>query len=139
MAKIRVLYVEAADQPARVLEIDNHSYEQQSKLVKGPYDTHGYLESVPLPTGHTLWCNEEGLLDGLPLNRVVECGLGEGRVSLAEAMTGIPLMQRYPNRIHGPFFITGDVNPHGYSKGLAPKDIETLKAHLKIEVQEGAA
>lgn len=29
----------------------------------------GYLEHVTLPQGLSLWCNEEGLLKGMPFNR----------------------------------------------------------------------
>ena len=28
----------------------------------------GYVQMVPLPDGRELWCNEEGKIDGLPVN-----------------------------------------------------------------------
>jgi hypothetical protein len=31
----------------------------------------GYIEAVSLPNGIVLWCNEEGLLEGLPQNLIL--------------------------------------------------------------------
>lgn len=131
MAKIRVLHVERAG-VGTVREIDNHKLADMQRLVGG------YVESVPLPTGHTLWCNEEAILDGLPLNMVVTAGLGAGKKSLAEEMTGIPLASTYKARIHGAFYVSGADNGHGYSKGLTAKDLTVLAKHLGVTVEEGA-
>lgn len=132
MAKITVLFVEKRGAAGVVREVDNRSYEAQSALVGG------LLESVALPTGHTLWCNEEGLLLGLPFTLVVECGVGEGRTPFAEQLTGLPFARRYPAPIHGPFYVSGPEDGDGYSKGLRARDLPVLAEHLGIEIAQEA-
>lgn len=59
--KIRVLYVKTGEKPV-VVEIEN-KLEAMQKLVGG------YIEAVPLEREIDAYCNEEGKLIGLPLNR----------------------------------------------------------------------
>lgn len=63
MKKIKVVFVEPG-QTARITEIDN-SLESMQKIVGG------YIERFTLDDEVCIICNEEGKLEGLPLNRAI--------------------------------------------------------------------
>lgn len=42
----------------------------------------GYIELVRLPHGLELWCNEEGLMNGSKMNRVIESDMGTRVVAI---------------------------------------------------------
>lgn len=63
MKTIKILLVKPQTQP-EIKEINN-DLETLQKLVDG------YIEAVQLTSSHTLICNEDGKLIGLPFNREV--------------------------------------------------------------------
>lgn len=88
------------------------SYDQLSNAVGG------YLEAVPCPNngGHDLYCNEEGKLEGLPLN---------------------PVMTRFWRaRLATDDFLVGDCvfancDEEGETLGLTAEECDALEAQLK--------
>ena len=64
--QIRVLFCRVG-KPAKIRAVDNELHALQTMVD-------GYIETVTMPDGAILVCNEEGLLMGLPWNRKV-CGV----------------------------------------------------------------
>jgi hypothetical protein len=94
VAKIEVVVVKA-DDPVPKLELIENDLETFQQTVGG-----GLVQCVPLHCGGrllNLWCDEEGLLKGLPPNRPV-----------------LELRQW----IHGTFFITGQTSRGGDSTSV---------------------
>lgn len=98
--KITVLLIEAGKKPVKT-EIDN-SLESFQKLVGGYIEcTYPYEELVGLV------CNENGKIDGLPMNRAMRTDYGKGEVY---------------DIICGTFFITG-LGKDGNFRSLNDKEI----------------
>ena len=79
---INILAIKPGEQPER-LTIDN-TLEAKQKLVGG------YIEAFGLMDGACIYCNEEGKIDGMPLNRGITMNdaTGEGGDELVEIMAG---------------------------------------------------
>ena len=95
MSKITVV-VFTVDGESEVKEIDDNLRVMQ-ELVGG-----GYIEAVYYG-GYTLWCNEDGISKGFPLNRYVG-----------------------PHAILGTFFISKD-DDEGDMVSLTSEDVEKVK------------
>lgn len=100
MNKIRILVVEPDKEPYEI-EI-NHTLENMQKVVGG------LIEFVELEDDVDLICNEEGKMNGLPLNRIIKNDI-----------------------IAGTFFIAGQCN--GDTISLNNKQIEKYKEVFKLE------
>ena len=107
MSKIRAFVVRLQDEPA-VEEIENDLATFQ-KLVGG------YVEIINLGHGLSLWCNESGALEKLPLNRGVVC-YSEG------VHTGAHF-------IRGTFFVTR-YDAHGDAASISEGDARALRLRL---------
>lgn len=79
---INILAITPGEQPER-LTIDN-TLEAKQKLVGG------YIEAFGLMDGACIYCNEEGKINGMPLNRGITMNdaTGEGGDELVEIMAG---------------------------------------------------
>ena len=79
---INILAIKPGGQPER-LTIDN-TLEAKQKLVGG------YIEAFGLMDGACTYCNEEGKINGMPLNRGITMNdtTGEGGDELVEIMAG---------------------------------------------------
>lgn len=79
---INILAIKPGEQPER-LTIDN-TLEAKQKLVGG------YIEAFGLMDGACIYCNEEGKINGMPLNRGITMNdaTGEGGDELVEIMAG---------------------------------------------------
>lgn len=79
---INILAIKPGEQPER-LTIDN-TLEARQKLVGG------YIEAFGLMDGACIYCNEEGKINGMPLNRGITMNdaTGEGGDELVEIMAG---------------------------------------------------
>lgn len=99
--EIRVLVVEPLQAPYEK-NIEN-DYKAMQKVVGG------YIEYVPLADGKChIYCNEEGVIEGLPANRVMDNG----------------------SVIFGTFFICGDTND-GNDKSLSDEQMEFYSERFK--------
>jgi hypothetical protein len=90
--RVRVVYVPVGEAP-RTIAIDN-TLEALQKLVGG------YVQAVPLADSVDIMCNEEGLVLGLPFNRIYG-----------------------PHAFHGNFFISR-VDRNGKTISLTDDDID---------------
>jgi hypothetical protein len=77
----------------------------------------GMIEAVSLPSGMTLWVNEEGKLNGLPVNRVA-----------TELLTR-EFGQKF-DIIVGNAIITGGADDEGETLGLTNDQVATLISNL---------
>lgn len=77
----------------------------------------GMIEAVTLPNGLTLWVNEEGKMDGLPVNDYAT------RLFASAFGAGIDI-------IVGNAIITGGADDDGETLGLTDKQIADLVAEL---------
>lgn len=100
MNKIRILVVEPNKEPYEL--IINHTLENMQKIVGGR------IEFVELEDDVDLICNDEGKMNGLPLNRVIKNDI-----------------------ISGTFFISGQRG--GDTISLNDKQIEKYKEVFKLE------
>lgn len=76
----------------------------------------GYIEAVSLPNGLTLWVNEEGKLNGLPVNeyatRLFTSAFGAVDIIVGNAI------------------VTGGADDEGETLGLTDKEVADLVADL---------
>lgn len=107
MSKIEVIAVKVG-QEAQIEEIENDLECFQSFVG-------GYVGTDDLTEDLLLWCNEEGMINKLPLNRGVEYDF------------------KSISWIHGDFFITR-FNEEGDATSVTQEDLEVLKEHLKHPV-----
>jgi hypothetical protein len=92
---------------------ENHDFcELENNLEMMQEIVGGYLEAVRLPNDIVLWCNEEGLIWGLPQNIVL---MGGNKVT----------------PIHGDVLFTS-VDIKGKTIGLDDKQIVWLNNNIKI-------
>jgi hypothetical protein len=109
---MKVMYISAEDAVTLVANDDEFvGYKTLSDAVGG------MIEAVSLPSGMTLWVNEEGKLNGLPVNRVA-----------TELLTR-EFGQKF-DTIVGNAIITGGADDEGETLGLTNDQVATLVANL---------
>lgn len=95
------------------IEQDNEEFVSYATLSRA---VGGFIEAVNLPNGLTLWVNEEGKLDGLPVNeyatRLFVSAFGAVDVIVGNAI------------------VTGGADDDGETLGLTDKQIADLVADL---------
>lgn len=107
----QALYI-PAEGPSRIVSIDEgNELAQLQKLVGG------YIEAVTLKSGHTLWLNEEGKLNGLPRNR--------GAQYFFDLHFGIG-----QDILVGDAVLMGGANAEGETLGLTDDQVEAYSAFL---------
>lgn len=105
----------------------------------------GYIECVPLGEGVNLWCNEEGMITGLPPNRAFAAQATEIPEGVDVVITLGPELAKPGEMgthvIHGDFFIAGQ-DSAGESTSLTDDEIARYSKKFKLArsaVKSGAA
>lgn len=109
---MKVLYISTNDAVTLRHSVDEFvSYETLSNAVGG------MIEAVTLPSGITLWVNEEGKLNGLPVNKVA--------TNLMTRAFG----QQFDILV-GNVIVTGGADDEGETLGLTDEQLEMLISDL---------
>jgi hypothetical protein len=97
--------------------IKDLTYERVNELSILQAEVGGYVEAITMPSGRIMWVNEEGLMKGLPLNRLATTLLHR-----LGAVTSV--------RILGNAVITGPADSNGDTRSLTAAEVEELRAEL---------
>jgi len=117
---IKVIHVPAnPNLPIAVKELSDNAEIQHQQM----YDlVQGWLEIVPTPTHEiTIWCNEEGKLQNLPINKRIN----ELWRSIINTQMKVPSFLQL-DVIVGNVFISGPISPDGDLSPLPDSVIQLL-------------